>query len=145
MLMAPGSLVTADSGRIPLKTGAYVRLAGNSQGTRAALHPPLLRVVVPDGSVKRGSAGAGFDSVGGRTLSYTLTPRASSAWCSFTRFHLNLYAAIVLDNHVISDPSIQSAICGGQTEITALASSAQARMIAAYLNFGSLPFMVFRA
>jgi preprotein translocase subunit SecD len=99
----------------------------------------VLRVIFSSSEIRRGSARVIVDQAGYTGVVYALTPQASSAWCSFTTSHISRFAALVLDGRVISDPQIQSAICGGQTQIVGLASRRQATMIAAYLNYGPLP------
>jgi preprotein translocase subunit SecD len=72
-------------------------------------------------------------------VTYTLTGQGSDDWCTFTSNNVKKYSAIVLDNKVVSDPQIQGAICGGQTQITGLGSTSQAQQISTYLNYGALP------
>lgn len=100
---------------------------------------PIMQIVVPGKYVQPGSAQVGFDNSGNPDVTYTLTGQGSNSWCTFTSSHVNQLSAIVLDNQVLSDPTIQSAICGGQTQITGLGSTSEAQKIATYLNYGALP------
>jgi len=143
-----GYLALANSGTTPLSPGATVRLACKRAScaphvrvgkTNLRARPPVLQIVVPDKFVTRGSARFARDSGGHPSITYGLRPRGSQAWCTFTRTHMQRYAAIVLDNKVLADPIILSAICGSETQITGLTSMAQARRIAIYLNYGPLP------
>lgn len=144
-----GYLALTDSGSRPLSSGTRVRLACKTSSrcapgaivarTNLGARPPITRVVVPDKYVQRGSARVGSDSGGYPTVTYSLRPRGSRAWCSFTRSHLRRYAAIILDDRVLADPLIEGAICGSQTQIVGLTSKAEAKRIAVYLNFGPLP------
>lgn len=108
--------------------------------TNLSASPPVLQVIVPGKYVKQGSAQVGFDqNTGGPTVTYTLKDPGSTDWCTFTTSHVNGFSAIVLDNKIVSDPQIQGAICGGQTQITGLQSTSEAQQIATYLNYGALP------
>ncbi|HEX8918524.1 MAG TPA: protein translocase subunit SecD, partial [Chloroflexota bacterium] len=100
--------------------------------------PPQLQVIVPGRYVQQGSAQVGFVN-GQPVVDYTLTGAGSSAWCDYTTNHVGGYSAIVLDGQIVSDPTIQGAICGGQTEINGLTNVDQAKQIATYLNYGALP------
>jgi len=100
---------------------------------------PKLQIVVPGKYVSRGSAQVGFDQAGLPTVTYTLEGKGSTDWCNYTTSHVQQYSAIVLDNRVKSDPQIQSAICGGQTQITGLGSTSEAKQISTFLNYGALP------
>jgi preprotein translocase subunit SecD len=100
---------------------------------------PKLLIVVPGKYVSRGSAQVGFDQAGLPTVTYTLEGKGSTDWCNYTTSHVQQYSAIVLDNRVKSDPQIRDAICGGQTQITGLQSTDEAKQISTFLNYGALP------
>lgn len=143
-----GYLALTDSGTTALNSGSKVKLVCSGDGcppkskpgtTNTGVHPPILNVVVPGKFVQRGSAQVGFDQTGQPTVTYTLQGSGSDKWCNFTTSHVNQYSAIVLDNQVVSDPVIQSAICGGNTQITGLQSSDEAKRISTFLNYGALP------
>lgn len=144
-----GFLALTDSGTTPLATGARVKLvckvAGCAPGipvgtTNLSANPPLMQIVVPGKYVKPGSAQVGFDQGTNQPdVVYTLQGAGSTAWCSFTSSHISDNSAIVLDGKVVTDPTIQGAICGGQTQITGLTSTTTAQQIATYLNYGALP------
>lgn len=145
-----GYLALTDSGATSLNPGTKVKLvcAPNQPNcapkakvgtTNLTANPPVMQVVVPGKYVQQGSAQVGADNLGQPDVTYTLTGRGSSDWCTFTSNNVRRYSAIVLDNQVVSDPQIQSAICGGQTQITGLGTTSQAQSIATYLNYGALP------
>lgn len=73
-----------------------------------------------------------------RGVVFSLLVRGGQIWCRFTGRHVERYAAFVVDNRIILDPQIQSAICGGNTQIAGLTAS-RAREIAVDLNYGPLP------
>jgi len=145
-----GFLALTDSGTTNLGVGQQVTLTckdkdcGLANPKIAPSNPsaspkPILQVVVPGKYVSQGSAQVGFDSAGQPDVTYTLHGRGSTDWCNFTTNNVNKYSAIVLDNQVVSDPVIQQAICGGQTQITGLTGTSEANTIATYLNYGALP------
>ncbi|MGI8826003.1 MAG: protein translocase subunit SecD [Chloroflexota bacterium] len=144
-----GYLALTDSAATPLSDGTPVRLSCKVKGCApgvsvgvtnpAAIPKPILQVVVPGSQVKGGSAQVGFDTNGGPTVNYSLKGSGSDAWCTYTTSHVGQFSAIVLDNKVVTDPKIQSAICGGQTQISGLTSVDDSKRIATYLNYGALP------
>ncbi len=146
-----GFLALTDSGATPLASGTKVKLVctestvqgcphGSKPGTtNATANPPVLNVITAGKYVTRGSAQVGTDSLGGPAVNYTLEGVGNNNWCNYTTSHVNQYSAIVLDGKVVSDPQIQSAICGGQTQITGLTTPGEPQQIATYLNYGSLP------
>src|SRR5579884_1874366 len=144
-----GYLALTDSATTPLGAGTKVKLVcpssqpncapGAKVGTtNATAKTPVLQVVAAGKYVKSGSAQVGYDNSGNPAVTYTLTGQGSTSWCNFTTANVNKYSAIVLDNKVVSDPTIQQPICGGQTQITGVTTS-QAQQIATYLNYGALP------
>jgi preprotein translocase subunit SecD len=129
-------------------TGQPVKLSCQTAGcgapgakvgpTNLSAHPPVLQVIVPGKDVKSGSAQVAYDQAGNPMVTYSMNSSGSNAWCTYTTNHVNYFSPIVLDNKVVSDPVIQTAICGGQTEITGVSLS-QAQQIVTYLNYGALP------
>ena len=145
-----GYLALTDSGGTFLAAGTKVKLVCKDRdcslakakigpGNPAATPKPILQIIVPGKYVSRGSAQVGFAQDGSPTVTYTLSGRGSTDWCNYTTNHVNQYSAIVLDNNVVSDPKIIEAICGGQTQITGLTSTDEAKTISTYLNYGALP------
>lgn len=144
-----GFLALTDSGSTNLGAGTKVKLVCKTAGcaphtpvgvTNATASPPVLQVVAPGKYVQSGSAQVGFDSTTNQpSVTYTLTGAGNDAWCTYTTNNVGRFSAIVLDGKVISDPTIQGAICGGQTQITGITSTTEAQSIATYLNYGALP------
>jgi preprotein translocase subunit SecD len=143
-----GFLALTDSGSTNLAAGTAVKLVCKTAGcaphtpvgtTNATANPPVLQIITPGKYVQSGSAQVGFDSSNQPDVTYTLTGAGNDAWCNYTTGHVGAYSAIVLDGKVVSDPTIQSAICGGQTQITGISSTTEAQSIATYLNYGALP------
>ncbi|RSN54615.1 protein translocase subunit SecD [Amycolatopsis sp. WAC 04182] len=63
----------------------------------------------------------------------------SQIWGDFTSKNVQKQAAFVLDTQVVSAPTIQAAILGGQTQITGRFSQTEAKDLADVLKYGSLP------
>ena len=87
------------------------------------------------------NASVGFNDFGDRTVTYSMMAAGADRWCRFTTNNTGSYAPIVVDNAVVTDPSIQAAICDSQSEITLGQGGTkdEARRIAAYLNSGAYP------
>jgi len=75
-------------------------------------------------------------------ISFTLKPDSTQLFADYTSSHIGKILAIVLDKSVISSPSIQSAITGGDGSITGSFTSAEANSLAVQLRYGSLPVPV---
>jgi len=74
---------------------------------------------------------------------FTLRSPASETWCNYTTSHQQQPGPIALDGKVITTPTIQGPICGGQTVITIGAATAAAEQertnLYNTLKFGALP------
>jgi preprotein translocase subunit SecD len=74
---------------------------------------------------------------------FTLHDPGKTTWCTYTTTHVQQPGPISLDGKVITVPTIQSAICGGQTIITVgnSGSSGESERTNLYntLRFGALP------
>jgi protein-export membrane protein SecD len=92
------------------------------------------------------SANVGADQQGARAVDFTLRDDGKQKFGDYTQTHIGEFFAIVLDGRVISAPSINSAITGGQGQITGGGlggfSQADATELVNVLRFGSLPFPV---
>lgn len=93
-----------------------------------------------DGNVLK-DARAGFDpQVPGRSIiSFTMNSIGSKIFAEITRQNINRPFAIVLDNKVLTAPTINSVIPNGQGQITGNFDSKEASTLAALLRAGSLP------
>ncbi|GAA3565031.1 hypothetical protein GCM10022222_55980 [Amycolatopsis ultiminotia] len=63
----------------------------------------------------------------------------SKTWGDFTSSHVGKQAAFVLDTDVVSAPSVNGAILGGQTQISGQFTQSSAKDLADILKYGSLP------
>ncbi len=110
-----------------------------------------IRPLIADGSVAvlfdgsqidPGSVNPGTNN-GQIGVDFTLSSDGSAKWCQFTTANVNNPGPIALDGRVITTPTINGAICGGQTIIT-VGAPGQANEIERTnlyntLRFGALP------
>jgi preprotein translocase subunit SecD len=75
----------------------------------------------------------------GWQVSFTLNGAGASKFAAATQRLVGRQLAIVLDNALISAPTVQSAITGGQGVITGNFSADEAKNLAVVLNSGALP------
>ncbi|TWP52159.1 protein translocase subunit SecD [Lentzea tibetensis] len=77
--------------------------------------------------------GAGF------VVNLSFKSEGGEKWGKFTSANVNQPVAVVLDGKVVSAPNIQSAILGGNTEISGKFTRKEADNLANVLKYGSLP------
>ncbi len=99
--------------------------------------------VLFDGSqIDPGTVNPGTNS-GQIGVGFTLRSPASETWCQFTTANVNNPGPIALDGRVITTPTINGAICGGQTIITVgppgPANEIERTNLYNTLRFGALP------
>jgi preprotein translocase subunit SecD len=85
------------------------------------------------------SALAGFDMYDLPSISFTLTDSGRLKFAEATRKLMGSAFAIVLDDRILSAPTIQSEITSGTGLITGDFTERQTRMLAAAINGGVLP------
>jgi preprotein translocase subunit SecD len=110
-----------------------------------------IRALLADGSVAELFDGSQIDpgSVNPGTnngqigVDFTLRSPASETWCTFTTANVNNPGPIALDGRIITTPTINGAICGGQTIITVgapgQANEVERTNLYNTLRFGALP------
>lgn len=99
--------------------------------------PPFHTIMTGDDFA---NAWAEASSFGNWVISFTLTPTGQQIFSDFTSLHIGERLAIVLDGMVISAPTIQDAITGGQGQISGGFSETQAKSLAEQLrNQDALP------
>jgi preprotein translocase subunit SecD len=76
---------------------------------------------------------------GGFVINLTFNSAGSKIWGDFTTANVNQRAAFVLDTEVVSAPNIQTAILGGNTQISGSFTQSDAKNLADILKYGSLP------
>jgi protein-export membrane protein SecD len=79
------------------------------------------------------------DQNGQFVLAFTLDSQGTRLFCRITREHTGERFAILLDNQVLTAPTINEPICGGSGQISGSFSAASANELALMLNAGALP------
>jgi preprotein translocase subunit SecD len=110
-----------------------------------------IRPLIADGSVEvlfdgreidPGSVNPGTNN-GQIGVDFTLRSEGSTKWCQFTTANVQKPGPIALDGRIITTPTIQSAICAGQTIITVgppgQANEVERTNLFNTLRFGALP------
>lgn len=72
-------------------------------------------------------------------ISFKLTPAGAQIFAEHTRNNVGRYLAITMDKRVLSSPTIQTAILGGNGQITGQFSPSEAQALVVQLKYGSLP------
>jgi preprotein translocase subunit SecD len=92
------------------------------------------------------AASIGTDRAGLRTVDFVLKDTGKNLFANYTADHVGDYFAIVLDGKVISAPTINEAIPGGQVQISQSGIGgyplAEAQNLVTILQFGQLPFPI---
>jgi preprotein translocase subunit SecD len=92
------------------------------------------------------TAAIGTDQTGNRVVTFVLKPEGATTFENFTRQNVGQYFAIVLDERVISAPSINEPIPGGRVQISSGGIGGyplkEAQSLVTVLQFGSLPFPI---
>jgi protein-export membrane protein SecD len=92
------------------------------------------------------AATVGQDPTAGRVVQFVLKPHGAELFKDYTTAHVGENFAIVLDSRVISAPSIDEPIPGGQVQIRSGGIGGyplkEATNLVTVLQFGSLPFPV---
>lgn len=98
----------------------------------------------PDGNVvltgaELASANLSTDQFGRPAVSFKLNRNGAEKFAQMTQSNLGRQAPIVLDDEVISNPVIQSAITNGEGQITGNFTADEAKHLVTLLRAGSLP------
>ncbi len=72
-------------------------------------------------------------------VSSTFTARGARKYCDYTAKHVGDPIVIVLDDEIITAPTINEPICGGRGQISGSFTMESARELALLLNAGALP------
>ena len=97
-------------------------------------------VVLDGNDVASAEGGAVQDNNGMREyiVSLQLTPEGTTKFAEATKANLGRQIAIIYDGNVISSPTVQSEITGGQAQITGMNSVEEAQELASTIRIGSL-------
>jgi protein-export membrane protein SecD len=85
------------------------------------------------------TAGTQLDQLGQPIITFSLKDTGTKTFADYTASHIGKVLAIVLDNEVLSAPSINSAIPQGSGEITGKFTLEEAQNLAVQMKYGSLP------
>lgn len=85
------------------------------------------------------NASPGFNQGGQAVINFRFNNIGARRFCDVTRENVNKPFAIVLDEEVLSAPSIREPICGGQGQISGNFSVQEANDLALLLRAGALP------
>ncbi|MFC9250205.1 SecDF P1 head subdomain-containing protein [Amycolatopsis thailandensis] len=94
------------------------------QGTKYLLGPAFLT------GADLGKANARLDQSGSSMVGLSFTDAGSRKWAEWTAANVGKQVAMVLKSRVLTAPSIQSAITGGETQITGKFTLPEARQLA---------------
>ena len=81
----------------------------------------------------------GAENAGQWVVNLDMNKKGRVLWSRFTERNIYKRAAIILDNQVFFDPTIQSKIPNGKTQITGFDNMQEAKEIASVLKAGELP------
>ena len=131
----------ADAEATGVPTGSRIYDADPNDAKRNANLPQkyLLKLVPEVEGVDLVSARAEFDQGGQPAVGFTFNTNGALKFGSYTRENVGHPFAIVLDDKVISAPTIRSAISGGQGIITGNFTVQEAADLAIQLSSGALP------
>ncbi|HET7685742.1 MAG TPA: protein translocase subunit SecD [Candidatus Limnocylindria bacterium] len=114
----------------------------DEQDIRPLIASGAVRVLFDGGQIDPGSVAPTADQ-GQLAVVFTLRDQGSQTWCQFTTANVNRPGPIALDGRVITTPTINGPICGGQTLITVggAGEAAEQERTNLYntLRFGALP------
>ena len=114
----------------------------NDQDIRPLIADGTIGVLFDGSSIDPGSVNPGTNN-GQIGVDFTLRSPASEQWCQFTTANVDKPGPIALDGRVITTPTINGPICGGQTIITVgppgQANEVERTNLYNTLRFGALP------
>jgi preprotein translocase subunit SecD len=113
---------------------------GATASPTATPAPTIYHTVMTGASLSSVNVQAG--QLSGFVIAFTLKSDAATMFADFTGSHVKQYLAIVLDKRVISTPTIDSKISGGQGIIQGSFTQDSANALAIQLRYGSLPIPV---
>ncbi|MFM2098046.1 MAG: hypothetical protein RIT06_674 [Chloroflexota bacterium] len=137
---------------LPRDIYGYVDLA-SGQSTTGISAVPTAGTKLTDTKLKPlfsgdqiASSNVATDSTGRRVVAFTLKSEGAGLFATWTKANLGSYFVISLDGTVVSAPYIQSAITGGEAQISGGGASGfpldEATNLVTILKFGSLPFPI---
>jgi len=148
--LTEGTVIQTDfgsgsGGTTPAATTAPVATVTTDPAATAA--PTAVPTAVPTGPIYHTimtgadlrSAAVNTSPGGGIVVAFELTDKGKEIFAQHTTENVGSFLTIVLDKHVISSPSINSAITGGSGVIQGRFTIEEANALAINLRYGSLP------
>ncbi len=130
---------------VVVNQGDYIRTTNNPTEPDAAKlgdtpnpHPDQVFTTVMTGRDLQ-TAGTQLDNLGQPVITFSLKPDGAQTFAQYTASHIGGVLAIVLDNQVLSAPTINSAIPEGSGEITGRFTLEEAQNLAVQMRYGALP------
>jgi preprotein translocase subunit SecD len=138
----PGTTVESSSPTpvVPTQTPTTDPNATPAPTPEPTAAPTIYHTVMTGAALSTVNVQAG--QLNGFVIAFTLKSDYATEFADFTGSHLNQYLAIVLDKRVISVPSINAKITGGQGIIQGNFTQDSANTLAIQLRYGSLPIPV---
>jgi protein-export membrane protein SecD len=128
-----------------VQQGDYIRTTNNPNapdpkklGTERNPYPDKTFSTIMTGA-ELSTAGTQLDQLGSPVITFELKPDGAKTFATYTASHIGKVLAIVLDNQVLSAPSINSAIPEGRGEITGKFTLEEAQNLAVQMKYGALP------
>lgn len=142
--VAEGETIKIDYTKIGTKTGVIpenklpAATTDASSGSTANSSTEMVYSPLMSGA-DLGTVTVGRDQLGKYTVDFTLKDTATKMFGEYTSKHVGDYLAIVLDDKVISAPTINSAITEGKGQISGRFTQKSANDLMIQLKYGSLP------
>lgn len=131
-------------GSIDVATGVPTAGVKPVPGQGALLDDPTLTPLFSGDQISTSSVST--DDTGQRVVSFSLKSEGADLFSTYTSENIGSYFAIALDGTIVSAPYIQSAITGGEGQISGGGGSGfaleEATSLVTILKFGSLPFPI---
>lgn len=144
IIQQTGLLEFVDTGTFRPEEGSIIETdfaAGSAAPTPTApegTEPPAVFHTIMTGREIR-SVNVGLSSTNQPAIDFTLSPEGSTIFAEHTAANVGRILALTLDKRVISAPTIEGAIPGGQGQITGDFTAQTANELAVQLRYGSLP------
>jgi len=133
-----GQLEMVDTGALFITPGTRIRTNSSEESAQLEADDETVYPTVLTGKSLK-SADVAFDQSNLPVIAFELDNEGGAIFAAHTAANTGRYLAIVLDNIVISCPSIHSAIPDGRGQITGSFTTAEAKAMVMQLRYGALP------
>ena len=141
MIQGTGLLEFVDTGNVSLPIGTAVQTTFGSGSAVTGTQPitgTVYNTVLTGKDLQ--SAQVAFDQrTNAPLITFKLTDEGATKFAEHTRNNVGKYLSIAMDKTIISSPRINTAITGGQGEITGQFTLDEAKNLAIQMQFGALP------